>query len=177
MLAVMKRLLAPLLILSAVMLAGVANAQDEDPYPINRKGFARNGISEQCWYIQIYEQTNPHFMPDNLKHTTDHELRTITFDDPECMADTLDGLDIYLDINKMMINNLITGWLSGTYFVDDIQFATRGWDLLPPGDFQSRGECIRSTNYPSMDIYIEYFHDGDSITGFTYMAGLGTGCE
>ncbi|MDE0527543.1 MAG: hypothetical protein OXH85_02460 [Truepera sp.] len=135
-----------------------------DPKGIQHGGFIRNGINERCWFTQIYEETNPHFMPPSLQHTTHHDLRTIIFDDPECMAGAYDTL------NKMMINNAITRWLRGNYFVRDIEFDTQ--DILPPAEDQARGNCLQSTNYPSKGIYIEYRMDAGNITSVFYMEAL-----
>lgn len=155
------------LVFALLTVLGTIQAQEPDPKGFQHGGFIRNGINEKCWYTQVYEETNPLLLVASLQHTTHHDLRTITFDDPECMANTLDGLDIYEQINQMMINNVILPWFRGTYWLEDIRFGDPG----PPAADQARGVCVRSTNYPTKGVLIEYFHDGDSITGVAYMPG------
>ena len=159
----MRRLLVLALAL-LVALGATGQAQEPDPKGIQHGGFIRNGVNEMCWYTQIYEETNPHFMPPALQNTTHHDLRTITFNDPNCMASAHD------DLNKMMINNAITRWFRGAYFVRDIEFDTQ--DILPPAALQARGNCLQSTNYPSKGIYVEYIMEAGNITGVAYMVAL-----
>ena len=142
-----------------------ATADTPDPYgsTFNQAGFIRNGVNEKCTYSQTYEETNPHFMPANMKHTTHQDVRTIRFHDTECMANTIDGLNIYEPINKMMINNIISGWFLEAYVTRDASFDTR--NLYHPGKYQARGFCLQSKRYPSKGIAIEYLSDGDNITG------------
>ena len=121
--------------------------------------------SEKCRYIQTYEQTNPHFEKADKKHMTHQELRTIRFDDPDCMGTTI--------VDKMMINNVVSRWFLGTYVLKDAAFDTR--NLRRPGKYEARGQCIQSKTYPPKAIAIEYLSEGDSITGVVYMPALG-GC-
>jgi hypothetical protein len=73
-------------------------------------------------------------------------------------------------LNKMMINNAITRWFRGAYFVRDMEFDTQ--DILPPATLQARGNCLQSTNYPSKGIYVEYIKEAGNITGVAYMVAL-----
>ena len=151
----------------------ISAAQDRDPRGFPQSGYINNGVGDKCGYSQIYEQTNPHFMPSGMKSTTHQEVRTIRFIDPDCMANSIKGADFYEPINMMMINNIVTGWFLGTYVIRDANFDTR--NLHQPGKYQARGQCIQSKAYPSKAIAIEYFSDGDSITSVAYMLALG-GC-
>jgi hypothetical protein len=64
----------------------------------------------------------------------------LTFDDPRCMSASEFGLDV----NKMMINHVITRWHSHP----DAAFKTRVQDLYPTSMMQKRGLCIQSSKYP-----------------------------
>lgn len=167
------RLARPWIPILALALAVGAVAQS-DPYGFNLKGFIQNGIGEECWYTQTFEETNPILLVPDLQNMTGQHLRTITFDDPGCMADVLDGLGGNEDINKMMINNIVTNWFRGTYFTEDVRFDTR--TLHPPAEVQARGECLQERENPNIAIYIEYLSDRNSITGVRYMRGLFGSC-
>lgn len=160
---------------AALLWAGVAQTADIDRYgsTFNRSGFIANGIGEKCWYRQVFEETNPHFMKPGLKNTTYQEVRIILFEDPKCMAHTLNDLEIYEPINRLMINNVITRWVSSTYVRRDADFDTR--NLRRHGKHEARGYCIQSARYPSKGITIEYEGDGESIASVIYMLALG-GC-
>ena len=151
------------------LIALTANAQ-EYPKVFLKKGFVLNGSGQKCWYTQKYEETNPHFMPEKMKRTTHHDLRTITFSDPKCMADSL---EVVPDLNKMMNNRLISSWFLGTYVLKDADFDTE--KTYPPGDYQARGECIQSKTYPTKSIAVEYLRREKSITGVLHMLNIG-GC-
>ena len=147
-----------------------ADTPDPDGSTFNRTGSIYNGVDQECTYTQTYEETNPHFMRADMQHTTHQDVRTIQFDDPECMEN--------ISVNKiphLMINNSVSGWFLETYVKKDAAFDTR--NLYHPGEYQSRGFCIQSKKYPSKGIAIEYLYtsDGDSITGVIYMLALG-GC-
>ncbi len=66
-------------------------------------GFIHNKGGEKCSYQQVFENQVIYF---TQKHMQD--IGIIKFDDPDCMKDT----GIGLDINKMMINNIISRWYS-----------------------------------------------------------------
>ena len=168
-----KMLLFAFSVLCCITLAVTANGLEPYGSTFTQAGFIRNGVNEKCAYTQTYEETNPHFMHANMKQTTHQDVRTIRFDDSECMANTIDGLDIYEPINKMMINNIIVGWFRGTYVAKDAAFDTR--KIHHPGEYQARGLCLQSKRYPSKGIAIEYLSTGDSITGVIYMLAL-SGC-
>ena len=141
-------------------------AQDVDPYGFNRQGFIRNAVGDQCWYVQTYEKTNPHFTP-SKSHMTNQRLRTIRFDDPECMADTLDGLDAAVVINKSMIARTISGWYVGSYVTDDTRYEPSK-RRQPAGIMQDHGECIMAPGLPATAIAVDFVSDGDSITEVLY---------
>ena len=125
----------------------VATGHAEEPKPrvFLKRGFILNAAGAKCWYTQRYEETNPHFMPKNMKHTTHHDVRTIVFDDIDCMSYNLLGDNMTAvceQINKTMIKKIITGWFLGTYVLKDANFDTEQTYL--PGEYQSRSECIQS---------------------------------
>ncbi len=153
----------------AVMLLPSAILADTDPYQsvFNKTGFIHNGGGEKCWYTQTYEETNPYFMKDSMKNTTHHDVRTIRFNDPDCMANKYDAH------NKILINEIISRWFLTTYVQADAVFDTQ--KLHHPSEFQSHGRCIQSRIYPSQGILIEYFYDGDNISGVSYTIAIG-GC-
>ena len=169
----MKNILYALAAISLLYLPSIAAAQQSDPKGFNQSGFIRNGIGDKCWYKQSYESTNPRFMEPALQHTTHHDVRTIQFNDPNCMANELDGANFYGPINRRMINIIITGWFTGSYVLADANYDVE--NLYPPGEMQARGQCIQSKTYPTRGIAIEYFLDSDSITRVTYMPAL-AGC-
>ena len=143
---------------------------DPDGSTFSRTGSVHNGVGQECTYTQTYEETNPHFMRASMQHTTRQDVRTIQFDNPECMKN--------ISVNKiphLMINNTVSDWIIRTYVKKDAAFDTR--NLHHPGEDQARGFCIQSKSYPSKGIAIEYLYtsDGDSITGVIYMLALG-GC-
>ena len=151
-----------------------AMGQESDPKGFNKQGFIVNAEGEKCLYRQTYEETNPHFMPPSLKNTTHHDVRTIRFTDPECMADSLGGVgDAAKEINKAMINNVLTSWFMGSYVLDDARYDIRA--LRKPGIDQARGDCIVSLTYPTKGIAIEYVSDGAGITGVIYAPTYGCG--
>ena len=84
-----------------------------DPQGFQQAGFIQNGVGEKCWYIQRYEETNPYFMPESMKETTHHDLRTILFEDPRCMNDALrgsDGYEIYQQADDYAGRFLMVPW-------------------------------------------------------------------
>lgn len=149
-----------------LLLCGAVQAQQIDPEGFNKRGFIRNAVSEQCWYTQIYEKTNPHFHP-SQPHMTNQNLRTLSFDVPDCMAESIDGLDAAEIVNKTMIANMISDWFVGTYVTADMRYDTR--NRKHPGSFlQERGECMMAPGYPATAIAIEFVSDNDSITDVVY---------
>ena len=161
------------LAIGLTLVAAAAAAEERDPKGFNQTGFIQNGAGQNCTYTQTYEQTNPYFMPDNMRHTTHQELRIIRFDTPGCMANTINGLDIYEPINKMRIADVIARWFLGIYVLEDAAFDTQ--NRHHPTENEARGECIQSRTYPSKGIVIEYINEGDSITSVFYMLAF-SGC-
>ena len=161
------------LAIGLTLLATAAATEERDPKGFNQTGFIQNGAGQNCTYTQTYEQTNPHFMPDNMKHTTHQDLRIIRFDTPDCMANTINDVDIYEPINKMMIADVVARWYLGSYVLEDAAFDTR--NRHHPTEYEARGECIQSRTYPSKGIVIEYVTEGDSITSVFYMLAF-SGC-
>ena len=156
--------------------AATGRAEEPKPHVFLKRGFILNAVGKKCWYTQRYEETNPHFMPEKLKRTTHHDVRTIVFDDLNCMSYDLLGdnmTDVCEQINKTMIKRTITSWFLGTYVLKNANFDVE--QIYPPGEYQSRGECIQSKTYPSKGIAIEYFSYDTGIPGVTYMQSLG-GC-
>ncbi len=165
------------LILPFVLVSSLAFGTEPDPDGFNRRGFIRNAGGQKCWYNQTFEKNNRYFMAPTDKHTTNHRLRTIEFENPHCMADKMDGLEgmesVNQKINKRMINGLIARWFDGTY-------TKRGADydidrLRPQGMFQKRGHCIQSKLYAIHGIYIDYTRKNNSITKVIYAPSI-AGC-
>ena len=84
----MRTVHAALLAATLALVSPIASAEDVDPYGFNRQGFIRNAVGGQCWYVQIFEKTNPHFTP-SKSYLKNQNLRTIRFNDSECMADAV----------------------------------------------------------------------------------------
>ena len=82
-----------LLLTTFALVAAPASAQDVDPYRFQKRGFIINAVAAKCWFVQTYEKTNTHFMSPSRKHMTNQNVRTIDFDESECMSNVIDGLD------------------------------------------------------------------------------------
>lgn len=65
------------------------------------KGFIQNDQGEKCWYTQTTQSASTYF-----HGTLKGKMGEITFDDPKCMS----ASEVGLDVNKMMINNVISRW-------------------------------------------------------------------
>lgn len=143
-------LLAPLL----------ANA---DATESSLKGSVSNDAGEKCSYTQEIKLGNTYFHGD-LKGNN----AIMTFDNPECMKDN--GLG--LDINKMMINNIISRW----YSLSDAKFMTRTQEMKSTSTLQQRGLCIQSKTYPSQAIAIDYSIKNESIVSVIHGATI-DGCK
>lgn len=156
------------LVLTVVFVVTIAShaRADRDRYEnlFNKSGFIQSWTGEKCWYDQTYQETNPHFMPEKFKETTYHELRTITFRDPACMADN--------DINRISIRKVVSRWFLGTYFRKDAWFRN---NKIHRPKIESRGECIRSLKYPSKGIVLDYFTADGNIAKVLHMTST-LGC-
>ena len=128
------------------------------------RGYAVTESEKQCRFTQIYAETNPHFMPDNLQSTTHHDLWTIQFDDPSCMKNS--------SYNRTEINKILAYVMSNTSFRSDIRFDLK--NLRPPGRLQARGKCIHSISHPEKGISVEYFTNEGSIWRVMYMETVDT---
>lgn len=117
-----------------------------------KKGYIQNDQGEKCWYTQEVKENYIYFHG-SLKETDG----IITFDNPTCMADS--GLG--LDVNKMMINNIISKWYSHS----DANFQTRVSEMYNGSLMQEKGKCIQSKTYPAIGITVDYLIKGNSITG------------
>lgn len=127
-----------------------------------KKGYIQNDKGEECWYTQVVKENNSYFHG-SLKGSNG----IITFDKPTCMSDS--GLG--LDINKMMINNIISRWYSHS----DANFQTRVSEMYKGSALQKRGKCIQSKKYPSIGITVDYFIKNNSITGVIHGSSV-QGC-
>ena len=122
----------------------------------------QNDKGEKCWYTQIVIEDNAYFHG-SLKGTNGK----ITFDNPNCMSDSGTGLDV----NKMMINNLISRWYSHS----DADFQTRISEMYNGSPMQTKGKCIQSKRYPIIGITVDYFIEGNGITGVIHGSSI-QGC-
>ena len=59
-------------------------------------------LSKQCHYTQLYFKTNRYFMESSDNYSTHHDLRTIQFDNPNCMSDRLKGFEAYPEVARML---------------------------------------------------------------------------
>jgi hypothetical protein len=117
-----------------------------------KKGYIQNDKGDKCWYTQVIKENSTYFY--GLLGDTNG---IITFDNPNCMSDS--RLD--LDVNKMMINNNISRWYSHS----DADFQTRVSEMYNGSMMQKKGKCIQSKKYPIIGITVDYFIEGNSITG------------
>jgi hypothetical protein len=122
------------------------------------KGYIQNDEGKKCWYTQIKTADDTYFHSDGITSNT----ASLTFDDPLCMSDSGTGLG--LDINKMMINNVITR----TYSHADADFGTRVSEMFSSSLLQIRGSCIQSGKYPAIGVTVDYIISNNSITGVVH---------
>lgn len=130
------------------------------------KGYIQNDNGEKCWYTQTTKESDTYFHSDGVTSNTS----TLTFDDPNCMADSGTGLG--LDVNKMMINNIITR----PYSHSDADFQTRVSEMFPSSALQIRGQCIQSKKYPIIGVTVDYIVKNGSITKVKHGPAAG-GCS
>lgn len=128
-----------------------------------KKGYIRTDQGKKCWYTQT-EDLNSHYFSDKLTW----RVATIRFDDPTCMSPSGAGQEV----NKMMINNILSGWYSHT----DASFMTRVSEMFPTSMFQQRGQCIQSKTYPAIGIVVDYvMKDGNIVA--VHHGGAIQGCK
>lgn len=133
-----------------------------NPSQAPKKGYIQNDKGNKCWYTQEIKSNNTYFHQ-SLKGVNG----VITFDDSSCMSDGGMGLDV----NKMMINNVISRWYSHS----DAAFQTRPSEMLRSSPLQIKGACIQSKTYPAIGITVDYFMSGKSIVGVIHGASV-QGC-
>ena len=127
-----------------------------------KKGYIQNDQGEKCWHTQEVKENYTYF------HGSLKEIDgIITFDDPTCMSDS--GLG--LDVNKMMINNIISRWYSHS----DANFQTRVSEMFNGSLLQKKGKCIQSKTYPDMGITVDYLIKDNSIAGVIHGSSV-QGC-
>ncbi len=127
------------------------------------KGYIQNHMGEQCWYTQKTVH-NIHFFID----IDGSKVGFIEFDDQKCMT----GVDFKMDINKMMINNIISRWYSHR----DANFQTRVPQLYQGSSMQKKGYCIQSEKYPLQGIMVYYEKKNDAIIRVLHSQSIG-GCK
>lgn len=126
-----------------------------------RRGYIQNDMAKKCWYTQKVDENNTYFQ--GLKNT----VGIITFDNSQCMS----GSRAEIDVDKTMINNVITHW----YSHPDANFQTRSNEMYPGSMLQKKGQCIQSRTYRIIGVTVDYFTKGDSITGVIHGLAL-QGC-
>ena len=124
------------------------------PTGVLKRVYIQNDNGDKCWYTQVVKKNNTYFHG-SLKGTNG----IITFDNPTCMSDSDTGFG--LDVNKMMINNIISRWYSHS----DANFQTRVSEMFNGSMLQKKGNCIQSKTYPIIGITVDYFIKDNSITG------------
>ena len=77
-----------------------------------------------------------------------------------------------LDVNKMMINNIISRWYSHR----DAKFQTRVSEMFNGSLMQKKGKCIQSKTYPLIGITVDYLIENNSITGVIHGSSI-QGCK
>lgn len=107
------------------------------------KGDIQNDRGEKCWYTQTTQSDSTYF-----HGTLKGRMGTITFDNARCMSDA----DVGLDVNKMMINNVISQWYSHS----NAAFKTRVNEFFSGSMMQKKGVCIQSSKYPAMGVTVDY---------------------
>jgi hypothetical protein len=154
-----KMKIAKLILICTFSLILASEALSAEPLTT---GFISNDAGEKCWYTQTKKEQNAHFHG-QFKGTN----WIIVFDEKTCMGDS--GLG--LDVNKMMINNIVSKWYSHS----DAKFATRASEMYSGSLMQEKGECIQSKTYPMIGITVDYLIDNESITGVVHGASI-QGC-
>ena len=150
---------AAMLLLMSIFTSGVVLA---GPTSALKKGYTQHDQGKKCWYTQVAKENT--YFHGSLKGTNG----IITFDNPTCMSDS--GLG--LDINKMMINNIISRWYSHS----DANFQTRASEMFNGSAMQEKGKCIQSKKYPIIGITVDYFVENNSITGVIHGSSI-QGCK
>lgn len=161
----MKKLLVGILFGAFTLGLALSNAN-----AFNKAGFVFGDNGEKHWYVQTMEKKK-------YFHTIiEANTYTITFVEPNkfqsqfgsaaspTMTDT--------DANRMMINNVISGWYSHS----DADFQTRPDELYAGSALQKRGLCIQSKTYPKICIVVEYIVDNGYITKVHHASCFG-GCK
>jgi hypothetical protein len=120
------------------------------PEKFQERGFVSNDAGAKCGYRQTVISGALHFHGDAIATT----IGEIVFDDPQCMADSGQGLGA----NKSMINKLISTW----YSHPDANFDTT--NLRKTSLYQVVGECMQSRSYAAIGVAIEYIVENQSIT-------------
>lgn len=75
--------------------------------------------------------------------------------------------------NRVMINDVMAHWFSGTYMMVDAAFDSRNLHSHDSGEVQR--QCFQSKTYPRKGIAIEYLSMNGSVNGVIYMPTL-AGC-
>ena len=159
----------------ALGLGPAASVAAVDPFgaEFGKTGYIRNETNEWCAYTQVYEETNPHFLPASRRHFTHQDVRTLRFDDPGCMAEDSASTAGRVSSNVKSINDEVSRWFLGTYYFKDADFDTGNLRLR--GKYEARGACIQSRRYPQSGIAIEYLLGAVGIASVIYMPAF-AGC-
>lgn len=158
----MKFLSIPHVVICAFLSTIVSATVSAGPTGAIKKGYIKNDQGEKCWYTQEIKENYTYFHGP-LKETNG----IITFDNPACMSDSGAGLDV----NKMMINNVISKWYSRS----DAKFKTRVSEMYNGSLLQEKGKCIQSETYPAIGITVDYLINDNSIAGVIHGSSV-QGC-
>ena len=154
-----------------VSIAAPAASQQPDPKRFNASGIILNSVGDRCPYTQTYDGAEAR--------------RTIMFDDPGCMSSEPDGPEyarLNESVNMRMVADQIVRWMTGErgYYGQNADFDTQTFYRPNPKGSISRlnGKelCMRSDRYPTAGITVEFFSNGSSITGASYVLAH-LGCE
>ena len=161
-----------------ITFAESAVGQETHPRTFRPTGWIMNGIGKECHYKQTYKRDDKHFMKSEFRDVTGQEVRIIRFDNAKCMATMLRSSDRPEDaafnehVNVTMIADEIVRQMTGAngYFRKNADFDTRTY--YEPQVTHGRGMCIKSKRYSFVAIAVEFFSDGNNITGAAYSPAI-----
>jgi hypothetical protein len=148
--------------IATTMLLSITSLQLHAAGNFQPNGHIQNDRGESCTYTQATDPKSTYF-----HGTLTSRTGAITFDNPTCMSES----DVGLDVNKMMINNVISRWYSHS----DAAFQTRVSELYPGSMMQKKGSCIQSQKYPAIGIAIDYEIRNGSIVSVRHSSSV-QGC-
>ena len=157
-----------------ITFAESAVGQETHPRTFRPTGWIMNGIGEECQYKQTYKRDDKHFMKPEFRDVTGQEVRIIRFDNSKCMATMLRSSDRPEDaafnehVNMTMDCRRDRSPDDRRERVFPKECGLRHQDLLPASGHARSRMCIKSKRYSFVAIAVEFFSDGNNITGAAY---------